>query len=89
MRESFKRSSVASAAVADPPTPAGIAVVGPAGASALLHLLPNPPLEAITLARERGVPGVVRLLLPDTKVVEEECSLQMEVVREQNKVWRR
>ena len=36
--------------------------------SALLHLLPNPPLEAITLARERGVPGVVRLLLPDTKV---------------------
>ena len=40
--------------------------------SALLHLLPNPPLEAITLARERGVPGVVRLLLPDTKVNEEE-----------------
>merc|ERR1719430_1637218 len=36
--------------------------------SALLPLLPNPPLEAITLARERGVPGVVRLLLPDTKV---------------------
>ena len=36
--------------------------------SALLHLLPNPPLEAITLAKERGVPGVVRLLLPDTKV---------------------
>ena len=25
--------------------------------SALLPLLPNPPLEAITLARERGVPG--------------------------------
>merc|ERR1719270_2755659 len=40
--------------------------------SALLPLLPNPPLEAITLARERGVPGVVRLLLPDTKVEEEE-----------------
>ena len=35
--------------------------------SALLPLLPNPPLEAITLARERGVPGVVRLLLPDTR----------------------
>ena len=40
--------------------------------SALLPLLPNPPLEAITLARERGVPGVVRLLLPDTKVEGEE-----------------
>ena len=40
--------------------------------SALLPLLPNPPLEAITLARERGVPGVVRLLLPDTKVDGEE-----------------
>ena len=40
--------------------------------SALLHLLPNPPLEAITLARERGVPGVVGLLLPDTKVDGEE-----------------
>ena len=40
--------------------------------SALLPLLPNPPLEAITLARERGVPGVVRLLLPDIKVEGEE-----------------
>ena len=40
--------------------------------SALLPLLPNPPLEAITLARERGVPGVVRLLLPDTKFEGEE-----------------
>merc|ERR1719430_2925973 len=40
--------------------------------SALLPLLPNPPLEAITLARKRGVPGVVRLLLPDTKVEGEE-----------------
>merc|ERR550517_1644478 len=40
--------------------------------SALLHLLPNPPLEAITLARERGVPGVVSLLLPDTNVEGEE-----------------
>ena len=40
--------------------------------SALLPLLPNPPLEAITLARKRGVPGVVRLLLPDFKVEEEE-----------------
>merc|ERR1719193_17568 len=40
--------------------------------SALLPLLPNPPLEAITIARERGVPGVVRLLLPDTKVGGEE-----------------
>ena len=28
--------------------------------STLLHLLPNPPLEAITLARERGVPGKER-----------------------------
>ena len=36
--------------------------------SALLLLLPNPPFEAITLAREREVPGVIRLLLPDTKV---------------------
>ena len=35
--------------------------------SALLSLLPNPPLEAITLARERGVPWLVRLLVPDTK----------------------
>ena len=35
---------------------------------AILPLLPNPPFEAITMARERGVPGVVRLLLPDTKV---------------------
>merc|ERR1719495_1234421 len=40
--------------------------------SALLPLLPNPPLEAITLARTRGVPEVVRLLLPDTKVEGEE-----------------
>ena len=40
--------------------------------SALLQLLPNPPLEAIILARVRGVPGVVRLLVPDTKVVGEE-----------------
>lgn len=40
--------------------------------SALLPLLPNPPLKAITLARKRGVPGVVRLLLPDTKVEGEE-----------------
>merc|ERR1719447_2131311 len=40
--------------------------------SSLFPLLPNPPLEAITLARERGVPGVVRLLLPDTKVEGEE-----------------
>ena len=31
-------------------------------------MLPNPPLEAIPLARERGMPGVVSLLLPDTKV---------------------
>ena len=29
-------------------------------------------MEAITLATERGVPGVVRLLLPDTKVEGEE-----------------
>ena len=36
--------------------------------SAILRLLPNPPLEAITLARERGAPGVLRLLLPDIKV---------------------
>ena len=36
--------------------------------SALLDILPNPPLEAITLARERGVPGVVKQLLPDIKV---------------------
>ena len=36
--------------------------------AALLPLLPNPPLEAMTLAMERGVPGVVKLLLPDTKV---------------------
>ena len=28
--------------------------------SALLSLFPNPPLEAITLARERGVPGTLR-----------------------------
>ena len=40
--------------------------------SALLPLLSTPPLEAITLARERGVPGVVRQLLPDTKVEGEE-----------------
>ena len=40
--------------------------------STLLPLLPNPPLKAITLARERGVPGVIRLLLPDTKVEGEE-----------------
>ena len=40
--------------------------------SALLPFLPNPPLEAITLARERGVPGVIRVLLPDTKVEGEE-----------------
>ena len=40
--------------------------------SALLQLLPDPPKEAITLARERGVPGVVRLLLPCTKVEGEE-----------------
>ena len=39
--------------------------------SALLLLLPNPPLEVITLARERGVPGVVRMLLPDTKTERE------------------
>ena len=32
--------------------------------SALLPLLPNPPLEAISMARQRGVPGVVTLLLP-------------------------
>ena len=36
--------------------------------SALLPLLPNPPLEAITLARKRGVPGVVNKLLPYIKV---------------------
>ena len=36
--------------------------------SALLHILLNPSLEAIALARERGVPGVVRQLIPDTKV---------------------
>merc|ERR1719397_1545318 len=40
--------------------------------SALLPLLPTPPLEAITLASERGVPGVVSLLLPETKVEGEE-----------------
>ena len=33
--------------------------------SALLQLLPRPSMEAITLAWERGVPGVVRLLLPN------------------------
>ena len=40
--------------------------------STLLHLLPTPPLETINLAIDRGVPGVVRLLLPDTKVEGEE-----------------
>ena len=35
--------------------------------SALLPLLPKPPSEVITLARERGVSGVIRALLPDTK----------------------
>ena len=39
---------------------------------ALQLILPNPPLEAIAVARERGVPGVVGLLLPDTKVTGEE-----------------
>ena len=33
---------------------------------------PNPPSEAMTLVRERGVPGVVRLLLPESKVEGEE-----------------
>merc|ERR1719391_256103 len=47
--------------------------------SALLLLLPNPPLEAITLARERGVPGVVNQLLPDTRVEGEE---EREALRE-------
>ena len=36
--------------------------------TAILRLLPNPPLEAIGLARKRGAPGVLRLLLPDIKV---------------------
>ena len=40
--------------------------------SALLHVLPNPPLEAVNLARERGVPQVVKLLLPNTKFKGEE-----------------
>ena len=46
--------------------------------SALLPLLPDPPLEAITLAMERGVAGVVRLLLPDAKLewVEEREALR-------------
>ena len=41
--------------------------------SALLTILPNPPMEALSLARERGVPRVARLVLPDdAKVTEEE-----------------
>ena len=40
--------------------------------SALLLFLQAPPFEAIDLAKKRGVPGVVKLLLPDTKVDGEE-----------------
>ena len=35
-------------------------------------LLPNPPLEAITLARERGVSVEVKLLLPEIELEAEE-----------------
>ena len=47
--------------------------------SALLQILPNPPLEAIPLARERGMPGVVSLLMPDTKM---EGEKEREALRE-------
>ena len=40
--------------------------------SALLQILPKPTFTAVYLAKKRGVPGVVRLLLPDTKVDGEE-----------------
>ena len=40
--------------------------------SALLQILPKPTFTAVYLAMKRGVPGVVRLLLPDTKVDGEE-----------------
>ena len=39
-----------------------------AAVSALLHLLPHPPMKAITLAKERGMPGVTSPLLHDTKL---------------------
>ena len=35
--------------------------------SALLDILPEPTSEAVFVAKKRGVPGVVKLLLPDTK----------------------
>ena len=35
--------------------------------SALLDILPKPTFMAVSLAKKRGVPGVVKLLLPDTK----------------------
>ena len=34
--------------------------------SALLDILPKPTFMAVSLANKRGVPGVVKLLLPDT-----------------------
>ena len=40
--------------------------------SALLDILPKPTFMAVFLAKKRGVPGVVKLLLPDTKVDGEE-----------------
>ena len=40
--------------------------------SALLDILPEPTFMAVSLAKKRGVPGVVKLLLPDTKVDGEE-----------------
>ena len=39
-----------------------------ATAFALLDILPKPTFMAVFLAKKRGVPGVVKLLLPDTKV---------------------